>query len=473
MIYIVVLTLFSGIFLFWNLGATYLTNWDEAWYAEISRNMLLRNDYIVPFWNNAPYFDKGPLYHWLSVIFYQFFPSWELASRIPSALAGLGCILLTYKLGELLFNKKTGFLAGLILASSIGFLYRSRIGAMDTLPSFLILSSFLSYFLGVKKKKYFILLGPSLGFLFLTKSGLVFYPLTVLVFLFLIKPGKKIFENYYLVTGAIVGLAIPALWLVLGARESGKTFLDFYLNPLFWPLFKYGPVGEGLSRFSTEYLFYLFQGTKFWFIVFIPALFINLIKSFKNNRFLFLSLAFIPYFLILMATKEAGNWYLVPLYPIFALITANFLTAFQEKFTPKAKGEFFLIAAILTLSIFQNIHFSSSFIVPESVAGEVRLSREAKRLTSDKETLIIDDYYFPVASFYGERPIKVVRWQATDTALAISKESYYKYLKENDKVILLIKESNLEEIKNDLPKLIFEIKERSGDHLLLVIRGVP
>jgi 4-amino-4-deoxy-L-arabinose transferase-like glycosyltransferase len=151
------LLLFSGFFFLFGLGNTYLTNWDEAWYAGISRNMLERKDFIVPYWNNVPYFDKGPLYHWLSVLAFKIIPNWEIAARLPSALAGVGCVVLVYLLAKTLFNKRVALVAALILASTIGFLYRSRTGNLDSLATFFIILSFLSFILATNTKKYFLL----------------------------------------------------------------------------------------------------------------------------------------------------------------------------------------------------------------------------------------------------------------------------------------------------------------------------
>ena len=461
------LILFSGSFFLWNLGGTYLTNWDEAWYAGISKNMLLRGDFITPFWNNAPYFDKGPLYHWLSVLTFKIIPHWEIAARLPSALAGIGCVVLVYLLGKILFNRKTGIISSLVLGSTIGFLYRTRTGNLDAMVVFLILASFLFFFFAQKNPKYFLLLGFSLGLLFLTKTALVVLPLFTFLLFIIWERDLKFYKNYYLVLGMALGLLIPGIWLFLGTKANGRQFLDFYLNLFFWPLFKFGAVSQTTDRFSLKYIFYLFYGTKLWFFFFLPSFLFSLIKTLKDKRFFFLVSAFIPYFLVLLATKEAGDWYLLPLYPILALMIGSFLIFLQEKIYPPKQGVFLLVGLCLSLALIQNIYFRSLFIVSETLNHEVELSRLAKNISSPNETLIVDDFYFPVASFYSERKIKVVRREATDTNLVLSKNSFYKLLMRKDKVIILTTPEKFLEIKKDLKEVNFKIEKQAGDHLLI------
>ena len=462
-----ILFLFSGVFFLWNLGGTYLTNWDEAWYAGISRNMLQRGDFVTPFWNNAPYFDKGPLYHWFSVFFYQIIPNWEWAARIPSALAGIGCVLLVFLLGKTLFNQKVGFMASLILASTIGFLFRARTGNFDAMVVFLLLASFLFFFLARKNSRYFLGLGISLGLLFLTKSAFVFYPFMIFLVFSLWERNLRFYKNISSVLGLLFALLIPGIWLFLGVKEAGKPFFDFYLNLLFWPFSKFGSANEMSAHFSLKYLSYLFYGTKLWFFPFIPAFFFTLRKAFKDSHFLFLNLAFFPYFLILLFTKEAGDWYLLPLYPIAALIIGVFLVWLQDKIFPQKIFASLLIALIFFMAISQNLYFRSLFITPETLKNEVELSRLAKELTKPAETIIVDDYYFPVASFYSERKIKVVRREAQDTALALSRKSLYQLLTSKERVFLLTTSDNFAKIKNDLPKILFKIEKQQDSHLLL------
>jgi len=81
--------LFFGCVLFhlagiWSLP---LIDRDEPRFAEASREMIERGDYIVPYFNNHVRFDKPPLAYWAQVTSYKVFGQNDFAARFPSAIA--------------------------------------------------------------------------------------------------------------------------------------------------------------------------------------------------------------------------------------------------------------------------------------------------------------------------------------------------------------------------------------------------
>ena len=140
---------FSPIFLFFLssffflrfLGQTPLRSWDEAWYAEIAKNILKTGNWFLLRWNGLPYFDHPPLGFWLTAFSFRIFGINEMAARLPSALAGIGSVFLIFLLGQKLFNQKTGFWSGLILTTTPWFWLRSREGNLDIILVFFMLLS--------------------------------------------------------------------------------------------------------------------------------------------------------------------------------------------------------------------------------------------------------------------------------------------------------------------------------------------
>ena len=81
--------LFFGCVLF-HLAGTWslpLIDRDEPRFAEASREMIERGDYIVPYFNNHVRFDKPPLAYWAQVTSYKVFGENDFAARFPSAIA--------------------------------------------------------------------------------------------------------------------------------------------------------------------------------------------------------------------------------------------------------------------------------------------------------------------------------------------------------------------------------------------------
>src|SRR6059058_3569844 len=82
-------TLFFGCVLF-HLAGTWslpLVDRDEPRFAEASREMIQRSDYVVPYFNNHFRLDKPPLTYWTQVASYRLFGENDFAARFPSAIA--------------------------------------------------------------------------------------------------------------------------------------------------------------------------------------------------------------------------------------------------------------------------------------------------------------------------------------------------------------------------------------------------
>src|SRR5215469_16446556 len=68
----------------WSLP---LIDRDEPRFAEASREMIQRGDYVVPYFNNELRLDKPPLTYWAQVASYHIFGENDFAARFPSAVA--------------------------------------------------------------------------------------------------------------------------------------------------------------------------------------------------------------------------------------------------------------------------------------------------------------------------------------------------------------------------------------------------
>src|SRR6516165_3382739 len=68
----------------WSLP---LIDRDEPRFAEASREMIQRSDYVVPYFNNQLRLDKPPLTYWAQVASYRIFGENDFAARFPSAIA--------------------------------------------------------------------------------------------------------------------------------------------------------------------------------------------------------------------------------------------------------------------------------------------------------------------------------------------------------------------------------------------------
>ena len=121
----------AALLFFGRLGERSLWSMELRW-AEIPREMVLSGDYFRPTINGHLYYDKPLASYWLVLA-----ARWltgtldEATARLPSAVAGLLGVVLIIDLGRRLFDRRTGVLAGLILATSFGYTGFARTASAD------------------------------------------------------------------------------------------------------------------------------------------------------------------------------------------------------------------------------------------------------------------------------------------------------------------------------------------------------
>ncbi|MCS6980009.1 MAG: glycosyltransferase family 39 protein [Flavobacteriales bacterium] len=90
-----------GAALLWlpGLGAVPLFDWDEINFAEISREMVLSDNYLQPTINFRPFWEKPPLFFWLQAGCFRIFGISEWAARLPNVLCGMVTLLWMVRCG--------------------------------------------------------------------------------------------------------------------------------------------------------------------------------------------------------------------------------------------------------------------------------------------------------------------------------------------------------------------------------------
>lgn len=94
---------------------------DATQYATMSRSMLRTGEYLQIWDKGRAYLDKPPLIFWLSALSYKVFGVSGWAYKLPSVLLSLWAIYGTDRLGRLLYGRRAGYLAGLVLGSCQAF----------------------------------------------------------------------------------------------------------------------------------------------------------------------------------------------------------------------------------------------------------------------------------------------------------------------------------------------------------------
>lgn len=116
---------------FAGLGTTALWEPDEPRFAEATRQMLLRRDFVTPWFNDQPRFEKPVLLYWLQLPFFAVLGDTETAARLPSALAGLLAAIAIFGIGRDLVSARAGLLGAVCLATTFRFVLYARQGLTD------------------------------------------------------------------------------------------------------------------------------------------------------------------------------------------------------------------------------------------------------------------------------------------------------------------------------------------------------
>jgi 4-amino-4-deoxy-L-arabinose transferase-like glycosyltransferase len=91
---------------------------DAAQYASLSREMAETGSYLEVYHRGNDYLDKPPLLFWVSSFWIDIFGPHNWTYKLSSFLFSILGIISTYKLGHLLYNKRIGFVAAIMLATS-------------------------------------------------------------------------------------------------------------------------------------------------------------------------------------------------------------------------------------------------------------------------------------------------------------------------------------------------------------------
>ena len=87
------LFLLAALILLPFLGAAPLIDPDEPVYGQTAKEMLAAGDWLSPRIYGNFWYDKPPLFYWLEMISYSILGISDYASRLPSAILGIGTIM--------------------------------------------------------------------------------------------------------------------------------------------------------------------------------------------------------------------------------------------------------------------------------------------------------------------------------------------------------------------------------------------
>lgn len=216
--------LFFGCVLFHILGtwSLPLIDRDEPRFAEASREMIERGNYIVPYFNNQLRLDKPPFTYWAQVASYHLFGENDFAARFPSAIAAAVTALLIFLWGRRVGGEKLAWWAAIIFTLSLQTFVHAKAAVADM---WLVLFVTLAHWAGFELIQcrtpnaqptsasiWWLTFYISLALGFLAKGPIAWVPLLTVASTIFYAPDLHLARRFKFVRGILLMLAIIAAW---------------------------------------------------------------------------------------------------------------------------------------------------------------------------------------------------------------------------------------------------------------------
>src|SRR5476651_2866629 len=340
-----------------GLGSRELWGPETRW-ANIALQMLQSGDYFDPYLMGGPYYDKPLPSYWLITAIAWLtgggLGPWSL--RLSSVFSAWLTVWMVYLLGETLFRKVTGLIAGWRLATTFYFIFWARVATADILTVCGVLAAVWWYWRGPDDTRlgrylvFFLLL--SLTSLF---KGLIGFILPGLVLLpHLLQEGRwKRHLNLRLCLALVIAGVFYMTPFILshfyGAPTYGESGLGLVLREnvvrFFQPFDNIGPI--------YTYLIYLPVYTLPWAPCWVLGLWLA-VRHWRdtppNTRWLVWGLGLL--FVFFTASGSRRSYYVLPLVPFAQLLAAWWVSErLQQKPAswPRWQKGFGITAGVLLL----------------------------------------------------------------------------------------------------------------------------
>lgn len=305
------------------LGDLPLNDWDEATRALISREIYRSGNWLYPTLHGEPYFFKPPLMHWLIALSYRIGGVTEFTTRLPAAFFSACGVPLLYFIGrEIFLEHLPAIFATSVYLTLLPVVHYGRQAMLDGISVSFFLFVLLCLLKCRQDRRWAVGMGLGLGAITFTK-GLLVVPLGAIAGTFvLINKQQALFKSFYLWLGILLGNLPALVWYAAQWLHYGDIFLQIHFQ------------AQGLERISKpvdgntgQFWYYLFELLKLslpW-LMFLPGgLYLAWQQRHKSWGKLVL-IGTVSYLGIISIMTTKLPWYIMPLYPFFALEVGAYL----------------------------------------------------------------------------------------------------------------------------------------------------
>jgi 4-amino-4-deoxy-L-arabinose transferase-like glycosyltransferase len=382
--------------LFGHLGRISL-HFDEAIYAEVSKEMVQRGEWLTPHWNGRMWFEKPPAYFWASALLFKFFGISEFWARFASALSGLGVLLLAFLIARRIYNDAaSGALAVAILLATQLFVYYARFGTTDTMLTLCTLLAVYAYLRTEEDESFWLLAGAGCAMALMVKgaAGLI-APAVLLVASLIDRRSLPILRSRWFWVAVAVAVLIVLPWHLLMYLQHGGSFVDRYLST-----HVITRATSNINEFNRGYGFY-FTVLKDFVSPWAFILPFALIFAPRPRSFVVVVLGLMVFGgYTLVQTKF--QWYILPAIPAFAIVIGGFLSQFFKNRTRLQLG----IGALAFVMLWTFAEFRTIRLIKKINPAIESAARLAQVSNDDQGGIIAyPEYLEMTVKFYSGRTL--------------------------------------------------------------------
>jgi 4-amino-4-deoxy-L-arabinose transferase-like glycosyltransferase len=357
------LLLLSGLLFFLGLGDMGLTDRDEGRNAEAGREMFESGDRLTPTFNGELRVAKPVFLYWLMEQSYRLFGVDEFAARFPSALFGVGLILIHYLFLVHRRDRTVALFGGLMLLLNLEILGLGRMALTDSVLIFFTTASLYGFWLGlhgtssVRRWIWMFYIGMALATLTKGPVGFAVPLIVAALYLTWTRRWRDYWHKGVPLAGMLLFILLAAPWyaamfLVHGdAYASGaKTHtIGRFLSPMEGhqgTIFFYFPVLLlGFFPWSALLPVPLYRTFKEWYL--LRHAHTHSAPTETSELDLFAALWVVGTFVFFTASATRLPHYIGPLFPAAALLTASYWSrCLQDSTTKGIRGSIHLMMGV-------------------------------------------------------------------------------------------------------------------------------
>ncbi len=415
--------LFLGTLLFHIAGSWTLPliDRDEPRFAEASREMRQRGDYVVPYFNNRYRFDKPPLTYWCQSVSYRVFGANDFAARLPSAIAAALTAVVLLAWGRRVGEERVGWWAALIFSLCLQTFMHARAAVADMWLVFFMTSAhwagyeLLRESLGEKRptsnverptfneedaswaQRWWWMFYGALALGFLAKGPIGWMPLLTLGVVRFMVPDLRLARRFHFFAGVSLALLLVALWGIPALWRTEGLFLDVGIGKHVVGRSLVAMEGHGAAKLWSYlatlpfYFVLIFVSFAPWSIK-LPWLAQKLWRQ-RDAVDCYLIAGVAVVFVVFTLVKTKLPHYTLPAIPLLALLLAKALDALpgSRRFVRRTAISGGVVAALALAVTPVVAHFSPTLQLLHAARGDLRREMEIGALDYREPSLV---WYF-------------------------------------------------------------------------------